>query len=91
MDQLQLPFPKEAPASYKVQLYKNNVEVVSLKADSQVDASHKRRTLINLLDRSPYRKVGWEEDPRVTGWYGLSLNNGPASPAIIYHLTIEKA
>jgi hypothetical protein len=90
MDQLQLTFPKEAPASYKIHLYKNNTEIAYLRADSQVDASHKRRALIGLLDRSPYRKVSWEEDPRATGWFGLSINNGPANPAIIYHLTIEK-
>jgi len=90
MDQLQLDFAKETPSSYKIHLYKNDAEIVSLRADSQVDASHKRRALINLLDRSPYRKVGWEEDPRATGWFGLSLHNGPASPASIYHLTIEK-
>jgi hypothetical protein len=85
MDQLQLKLPPDTNR-YKVRLYRDYKPTGDCtKPDFRAFAESTRRSLIGLLQRSPY-SLDWEEDPRSTGWYGVKSDS---DQSIVYQLIIE--
>jgi hypothetical protein len=85
MDQLQLEFPSDTK-TYKIRLYRDYKSTeVCTNPKGRAYAESTRRSLVEVLQRSPY-SFDWEEYPRSTGWYGI--NNDLPQP-IVYQLIIE--
>lgn len=85
MEQLTLDLTPKHASSYEVSCIKNGELLFSVPVDSYAGALTKRRSLVELFQRSPYHGVQWDYDSRPTGWFGLRPDPRGAS---VYVLTV---
>lgn len=63
--------------------------MVSLAPAPLAVAQNKRRSFVGVLQRSPNAQFEWEEEPRSTGWFGITREPYNRDKCSTYLITVE--